>query len=249
MRRLVARSVSTVITAGLLSSPAIAQTQAQQDRIDRVSRLVVTAPMCERLGMTVDPDLPARVAEAFKKETASWGLGPQRVDQLAAESADRQTKVFNQDLENASTSAKTNTQLRNLRTVLLGYARTCVEATEDPIFANAISKPAGFTAEAAATKSTDSMLEDGGLASWQTPAIQARGSLMMLAGTCRSVIGKARSDALVSQYGRSEDPRTRGYYMKSFDLGLDDTAMKFDLAQCNRAILGFKADVAKADRR
>lgn len=238
-----------MLTAGMLGSSALAQTQAQQDRIDRVSRLVATAPMCEHLGMTVSPDLPTRVAEAFKNETAGWALGAQRVEQLAVVSADRQSKVLKRDLDTASATAKSDAQLRNLKTVLLGYARTCVEATEDPIFADSIKKPAGFTAEAAATESADSMLEDGGLASWQTPVIQARGSLMMLAGTCRSIIGKARSDALVSAYGKSEDPRTRGYYMKSFDLGLDDTESKFDLAQCNRAIRSFKADVVKADVR
>lgn len=197
MRQSVARMTFAAFTACLFGSTAHAQTQAQQGRIDRVSRLVVTAPMCERLGMSIQPDLPLRVAEAFKEETSGWALGPQKVEQLAAESSDRQTKVFSQDLEAAAGSAKTEAQLRNLRTVLLGYARTCVEATEDPVFAKVISKPAGFTAEAAATKAADSMLEDGGLASWQTPAIQARGSIMMLAGTCRSVIGKARSDALI----------------------------------------------------
>ncbi|WP_132733921.1 hypothetical protein [Sphingomonas sp. PP-F2F-A104-K0414] len=198
--------------------------------------------------MTIDRDLPAKVAEAFKAETTGWGIDPQKIEQLAAESSDRQTKLFLQDLGAEADNAKSEKQLRNLGTVLLGYARTCVEATEDLIFSKVIVKPLGFTPEGAATKSADSMLEDGGLASWQTPAIQARGSMMMIAGTCRSVIGKARSDALVSEFGKSQDARARGYYLKSFDIGLDDAEMKLDLAQCNRAIRGFRADILKEDR-
>ena len=229
--------------------PARAQTQQQQDRIDRVSRLVVTAPLCGRLGMTIDPDLPAKVAAAFKEEASGWGMDQHRLDQLEAESSDRQTKLFLRDLGAEADNAKSEAQLRNLRSVLLSYARTCVEATEDPVFSKVVTKPAGFSAAAAATMSADSMLEDGGLASWQTPAIQARGGIMMMAGTCRSVIGKVRSDALVLEYGKSEDTRARRYYLKSFDIGLDDTEMKFNLAQCNRAIAGLKADLAKARPR
>lgn len=240
---------SATFAIGLIIQPVRAQTQQQQDRIDRVSRLVVTAPLCGRLGMTIDPDLPAKVAAAFKDETSAWGMDQHQLDQLAAESSDRQTKLFLRDLGAESDNAKSEAQLRNLRSVLLSYAHTCVEATEDPIFSKVVTKPTGFSADAAATMSADSMLEDGGLASWQTPAIQARGGMMMIAGTCRSVIGKARSDALVSEYGKSEDPRARKYYLKSFDIGLDDTESKFSLVQCNRAIASYRADIAKARPR
>ena len=58
----------------------------------------------------------------------------------------------------------------------------------------------------------------------------------MLAGTCRSKIGPARSDALVKQYGQSPDPRIRSYYTKSFDEGLADPTIIDTLTGCNRAI-------------
>lgn len=249
MHASVTRLGSAALAIGLSVQLASAQTQQQQDRIDRVSRLVVTAPLCGRLGMTIDPDLPAKVAAAFKEEASGWGMDHHRLDQLAVESSDRQTKLFLRDLGAEADNAKSEAQLRNLRSVLLSYAHTCVEATEDPIFSKVVTKPAAFSADAAATMSADSMLEDGGLASWQTPAIQARGGIMMMAGTCRSVIGKVRSDALIFEYGKSEDARARRYYLKSFDIGLDDTEMKFSLAQCNRAIAGFRADLAKARPR
>ncbi len=232
----------TLTTALLLAaSPAVGQTQLQQDRLDRVAQYVVTAPACGRLGMTLDPDLPSKAAAAIKSETASWRVDPATIDQLATEAVKRQTKMFGTDLETAADNAKSDAQLRAVKGILLGYGRTCVAATTDPIFATLIVPPPGYDLENAATAAADSMLEGGGLASWQTPQIQARGDLMMLAGTCRSKIGPARSDALVKEFGKSDDPRVRNYYSRSFDEGLSDPTTISTLAGCNRAITGFRA--------
>jgi hypothetical protein len=241
--------VSGVLAIGLISQPLRAQTQQQQDRIDRVSRLVVTAPLCASMGITVDPDLPTKVAAGLKAEAAEWGMPSGRLDQLAAASADRQSKLFVQDLDTEAANAKSSAQLQKLSTILLSYGHTCVEATNDPLFSAVMQKPTGFDVERAATKFADTMLEDGGLASWQTTAIQAHGDLMMIAGTCRTVIGKARSDALVAEFGKSGDARTRDYYLKSFDTGLDDADRTFSLAQCNRMISGLRARIARVRSR
>ena len=96
------------------------------------------------------------------------------------------------DLDTAAASAKTSQQLRGIRAILLGYGHTCMEATTDPIFSKVIAAPPGYDLNNAVTLEADSILEAGGLASWQTPAVQARGDMMMLAGTCRSQIGAAR---------------------------------------------------------
>lgn len=228
------------------AAPAIAQTQAQQDRIDRVSRFAVTSPVCGRLGMTVVRDLGDQVETAFKAETSAWQVDPDIVERLKRASIDRVTKSFAIDLETASEQAKTEAELRMLRTMFVAYGRMCVEATNDPIFSRLITAPAGFDPQTAATAFADSMLEDGGLASWQTPAIRARGDMMLSAGTCRKRIGKDRSDALAAEFSRSEDARTREYYLKSFDIGLNDTEMNFTLAHCNRLIARNRIEIAKA---
>ena len=223
------------------SVPAFAQTQVQQDRLNRVAQFVVTSPTCERLGMTLDPELPTKVEAAFMAETASWQIDPATMERLKGEAISRQVAILKTDLETAAGVAKTDVQLRGVRTILLGYGRTCMAATSDPIFASLITLPAGYDLEKAATDTADTMLEAGGLASWQTARIQARGDLMMLAGTCRSKIGAARSDALVSEFGQSDDPRVRNYYSRSFDEGLSDPTMISTLAGCNRAISANRA--------
>lgn len=216
--------------------PALAQTQSQQDRLNRVARLVVTAPMCERLGMKLDPEFPTKAEAAFKGEMASWLVGPATVERLMGEAIARQGAMLKTDLDAASDEATTDVKLRGLRIILLGYGRTCMAAATDPIFSPLIVPPPGYDVEKAATDTADTMLEVGGLASWQTPRIQARGDLMMIAGICRSKIGAARSDALVREFGQSDDPRLRNYYSKSFDDGLADPTMISTLAGCNRAI-------------
>ena len=232
-----------------IGTPAFGQTQAQQDRLDRVAQFVVTAPMCERLGMKLEVDLPTKVESALKTETASWQVAPTIVEKLMGEALSRQGAMLKTDLEASVAAAKTDAQLRNIRTILMRYGRTCMAATFDPIFAKLILLPPGYDLDKAATDASDSLLVDGGLAGWQTPRIQARGDLMAVPGKCRAKIGPARPDALLNEFGRSDDPRVRAYYRKSFDDGLaDPTAIK-TLAGCNRAIQNLRLTAQNAAGR
>lgn len=217
-----------------------AQTQAQHDRLDQVARYLVTAPMCQRLGIGVDPDLPAKVDAAVAVETSSWSVEPSALSRLKSEAVSRQGAILKTDLRTAADTAKTDAQLRNVRNILIGYGRTCLAAATDKIFSTVVIAPAGYDLDKAATAAADEMLEAGGLASWQTPKMQARGDMMMLAGTCRSKIGAARSDALVREFGQTDDPRVRAYYARSFDEGLAGQTTIATLAGCNRAIAAYR---------
>lgn len=224
-----------------MATPGFAQTQSQQDRLNRIAQFVVTAPMCEKLGMTLDPELAQKAAAAVEVETAGWGIEAEQLERLQVETVKRQGAILSSDLATASSNAKSEAQLRGVKSILLGYGQTCMAATRDPIFSTLVVAPAGYDLDKNATEMADSMLEVGGLASWQTPEIQVRGDLMMLAGTCRSKIGPSRSDALVKEFGQSDAPRVRDYYSRSFDEGLADPSMIETLAGCNRAIAGFRA--------
>ena len=236
------RAVTIAFLIGI-SFPATGQTQAQQDRLNRVAQFVVTAPICEKLGMKLDPELPTKVETALSAETSSWQIDPAIVERLKREAITRQGRIFSVDLQTASDGAKTDAQLRAVKDILLGYGETCMAAKTDPIFSPLVIPPPRYDLATAANILADSMLEAGGLASWQTPRIQARGDLMMLAGSCRSKIGAARSDELVKQYGQSDSPRVRNYYARAFDEGLADPTIIETLAGCNRAIA---ANIAKA---
>lgn len=220
--------------------PVTGQTQAEHDRLNRVAQFIVTASLCGKLGMKLDPDLPTKAEATIGREAAGWNVGPAIIERLKGDAVKRQGSILKTDLEAAAAAAKTDAQLRNVRNILLGYGRTCLAAAADPIFSRLIITPAGYDPDRAATAAADEMLEAGGLASWQTPRIQARGDVMMAAGACRSKIGPARSDAIVREFGQSDDPRVRNYYARSFHEGLANPTIISTLAGCNRAIAGFR---------
>lgn len=239
-----------VLMLVLVSAPASAQTQAQQDRLEQLGRYTVTAPMCGKLGMTLAPDIETAIEPAVKAETATWGLPSSIVDRLSGEAVARQSAMLKTDLEAASAAAKTAEQLRGVKAIFLRHGETCLGASSDPLFSRFVQRPAGYDLDRAATAAADSLLEAGGLASWQTPLIQARGDLLMLAGACRHRIGPVRSDDLVKTFGRSDDPRERSYYSHAFDEGLSDTELRaLDLTQCNRAILRYRQQIARLSAR
>lgn len=238
--------LGAVTVCMIATRPAIAQSQAQQDRIDRIAQLVITAPMCQRLGMTVDPEIGTKVEAAFRAETDAWQVAPAIIESLKGAALRRHNAMLRVDLDTAVSNARTDEQLRGITTILMGYSRTCIEATRDPILSQVITTPTDYDLTSAVTAFSDSLLEDGGLARWQNPAIQARGDMMMIAGECRAQIGASRSDSLVSQFGQTDDARVRGYYRQACDLGLADTELNFTLAQCNRAITNQGNDIAAA---
>ena len=236
-----------VITAAAFALPSLsaAQTQAQQDRIDDIAKYSVTSAMCKLLGATVVANPGPALQSAMLKEAQAWGLPPSVVTQRFQASTARQGRIFGTDLTYAVDNAKTDQQLRDVKKIAVRYGTVCVAAARDPLFGKIMSLPVGFSVEGAATKYADSLLEAGGLASWQTPKIQRRGDLAMLAGACRRVIGAHQSDAIMRSYGRSEDVREREYYNSAFQSGLGDTELNFTKAQCARAINRNKAELAK----
>ncbi len=122
----------------------------------------------------------------------------------------------------------------------------CVEAAADPAAGKYLVLPAGFDLDKAVTAAVDKLLVSGGLASWQTPAIQARGDLLMAAGGCRAKIGGARSDEIYKLYSRTNDLRERAYYAEAFQHGLEDPDFaELNVAQCAQAITSFMARAAK----
>ena len=99
---------------GLSCNPAIAQSQAQQDRIDQVARFLVTAPTCEHLGMKVDPDFPTKLEAAFKIETTPWAVDAKVVERAMTAALTRQSHISEIDLKVISDNLTTDAQLRGL---------------------------------------------------------------------------------------------------------------------------------------
>jgi hypothetical protein len=230
------RSIFLSMLCLIAPSSLHAQTQVQEDRMNTLARYTVTSSVCATLGMTVDGDSGDKFTTALREETASWHVDQSVIERLMSAAFDRQGRMLQIDLQAAAEQAKSEVELRGVKAIFVRYGKICLAAAADPIFSKLIAVPAGYDLDRAATAASDELLEAGGLASWQSSDIRARGDLMMLAGACRTQIGHARSDALVQKYGASEVARVRDYYSKSFDAGLSDTELHFTLSQCDRAI-------------
>lgn len=228
---------ATILAACLAGRVALAQTQDQVDRIDQLATYTLQSAVCTQLGYRVTIDGPAFEANLAKDPELS-GLGNNAAGELYNVAIDRRSASFKIDLEKSA--APYLRDPRGLRRWYLQYARACSEIARDPSFSGLVVPPANFDAERAATEAADALLELGGLASWQTPQIQARGDLLNVAGACRGHIGAARSDAIFRRYGATDDQRVRAYYDRSFQLGMTD-GLDLSAAQCERAIRSFSA--------
>jgi hypothetical protein len=232
-----------------LSTDALAQTQAQHDRLDELAQFAVVGPMCKKLGFEIAPDFEQRIGPVVEAEIATWGGDQAQLKSASVEAVQRQSQILTTDLQFFSDHATTDQELRDIKRVLIRYGGACQRAANDRVFREFISVPAAFDLDRAAAAETDRMLEDGGLASWQTPLIAARGDMTMIAGACRHVIGPDKSDALLAKYGRSEVLRERAYYRRSFDLGMSDPELTaFTQRQCVTAITNYERKIAKMDR-
>ncbi len=216
--------------------PAFAATQAQVDRADQIAKYGMHLAVCEKLGIKLAPNAIDRMTELAREEAARWPLPKDESEALLEAAVARQGKMLRVDLDTAAAKTDSEAELRRLSHVLADLGTDCPAMLRDPIYSQVLSAPAGFDLASAAKDAADALLADGGLASWQTPEIQARGDLMMLAGVCRAQVGATRSDAIVAKYGRSDDSRERSYYLRSFDAGLSDTELQFNKTQCDRAI-------------
>lgn len=218
------------------AAPARAQTQAHIDRADQIAKYGMRLAICKKLGLTLKQGAFDLITELALAEVQTWGLQKSVSDAVLSAAVRRHGQMMKMDFGTAVAEADTAAELRRISLLLEDLGSDCPKMLVDRIYSQVLSAPAGFNLRAAARELADSMLEDGGLASWQTPAVRARGDLMMLAGACRAQIGRVRSDAIVATHGRSDVERERRYYLKSFDNGLSDTELRFTKAQCERAI-------------
>ena len=168
---------------------------------------------------------------------------PALAEEVVTQAVNLQSAIFVRKLHDRIESAKTDAELQALRNVFVDLGLTCLHATKEPVFAGLVEHPVDFDLDKAATDAIDSLLEDGGLASWQTPKIQLRGDLLYVAAACVQYIGGDRLEELRARYGRSDDARERSYYTSQIERGLVETRLPIDSDICSRFISKLESDV------
>lgn len=227
-----------------MAGPASSQTSDRFRRIDELAQYTVESVACTDLGFSLRKDEEA-LARAVEAENLAAGASAEGAKKLYEDAVARRLQTFGLDLQARKEAAfKSGNMGKALRQIFVERGEFCMRAAQDSLFARFLSQPESFDPNKAALELSDKLLEGGGLASWQTPKIQAQGDVVLIAGACRRQIGSARSDALFAGYTRTEDPRERDYYSKSFQKGLTDPDYAdLDAQQCERAIRRLKAAV------
>lgn len=236
------------LAAVALAASVGAQTPAQQARLDQLARYTLASPVCVHMGMERIGG-GEQLDAAVKAEALQLGMTPEAYSKASRSTMTRHLRNFEIDSTAfADKNTKTEAGLRNVRAFYLRYGPSCIEASQDPLFSKFLKSPPEFDLQKAAIRAADSLLEGGGLASWQTAEIQARGDLMLAAGACRRHIGPDRADRIYESYAHVPDPRERSYYVSSYDEGLQDAELDFDAVQCERLIKNLKKKAGASTR-
>lgn len=239
---------ASILVLAIAVSPgfAAAQTQAQLDRMDRVLKHGIVAPSCAKMGFQFPEDAGGKIIDRVVSDTVASGVDRRAAAQAVSDAVRRSSAVFMREMSPPSTEVGGSDEIReNAMAFALKHAQACAAAAKDPLVGSYLKAPTNFEVTRAARDVADQALAPGGLASWQTPEVQARGNLLLLAGACLRQIGTARSHALARQYGQSDDPRVRAYYAESYEGGQTNPDYQefraFHVTQCERGINSFAA--------
>ena len=177
-----------LLAAMLATVPAArAQTQAQADRIDDLTRYAMYAGACDAFGIPARDGQAEQIGALALAEAESSGLDKSKAAEFVQAAVDRHGRSLEIDFQALVEGARTGgRKLSEIAPAFRKIGENCVEAAADPAAGKYLVLPAGFDLDKAVTAAVDKLLVSGGLASWQTPAIQARGDLLMAAAGRRS---------------------------------------------------------------
>lgn len=250
-RHLTSAAGLLALAAGL-TTPAKAQPGSPAARIEEIARYSASLPACQKVGFQLGPGWMDELPNKAVSEVEGLGMSKEEADRQLAEAMRIRRSVF--DSKSSALLSGPGSSGPNFGSNVLAWlkdqSKDCVVIARDPLFAPYVRAPVSFDPAKSARTATDELIAPGGLASWQTAQIRARGDVVMAAAACRHQIGAARSDALFKQWATTTVERERAYYKTAYNLGLSsDDLQELTAAQCERAItrLGRKAGGAQGE--
>ncbi len=225
---------------------------AAYSRLDTVAGYAGSAAYCGNLGYTLADDFSSVLAGRALAETKAEGVSEETATIWVREALRRASKT--RDAEMAAYSSNLNNEAEIAATVRTMYSSLqdkCASVAADPISVGILTAGTPEELLSAKTSMEDTLLADVGAASWQTPAIWARGELLMGLGVCKNTMPRDEHDRLLAEHQpKPSDTSTEGRWMggqyvegirSSADMGLDAT-------QCRRLVSGRIAALNTATR-
>ncbi len=193
------------------------------------------------LGYTASDNFPYVLAERAIAEAKLSGVDEETAGSWASEGVKRHVASFRRDLREAQ-SGNTEAEIAaSVRAVFDILSSKCETVAADPISRGIFSAGTPEAMREARAALEDPLLAGVGAASWQTPAIWARGELLMGLGVCKNRLSREDHDHLLAEHlPASSDTSPAGRWMAGqYVEGIRSSAdMDLDATQCGRLLSG-----------
>lgn len=225
--------------AALLQTTVPPEQARAYARVDEVGSYLMATTVCSEIGWTLSDGATEQIATRVYAEQAEAGVDQATVDLWSGEILRRHSDILRTEMTRAAASFRDQGELTALADFFAGADRRCDAFASDPISVGLISSDGSAARALARQAKIDSWVEVGGLASWQTPALTAKGDLLMALGACSTVLPTARRDAMLTRHLPPAESRDRAsvYLTGQYLEGIRSAAeFAFNEVQCERLV-------------
>jgi hypothetical protein len=246
----------TAVFSALCATSAQAQVETDPvARLNQLGRLIGHTTGCEQFGFEVHNDQ----IEALANDAISIGARAGFSEELSGtylQNAMRQAmQQVQQDIKAMSAVSQEDGArfVENIHTQARKIVSACRATARDPMTQAIISNPSSSD-ETLVRNFSDEVLMPTGLASWQTPYINAGADIVQAVAACATHLTRAQSDAYVAElyapnrFSVAVEDKARAYFDFWKQKGRDGMSdLDLDATQCNR-LLTTRAAALKAAR-
>jgi hypothetical protein len=248
------RAGAVALAIQLLAGAATAAAEGDPTaQFKMLARVATESGWCRRLAYTINKPRQDQLLALVLANAVRSGQDKKTADALSARIIERE----NDDEDLWHDAASNRADANNLRPyaveVYEHHRLRCDALAEDPLGGTVIGKPSAAAAVVARRQMVDEKVELAGQASWQTPAILARGLRLQAAGMCAAQLSDAEKTRLTGGLAaatKSADPataRTARYYSNAYEAGRSEAKdAVLTKAQCDRVMAKQDAAVAAA---
>lgn len=240
------------ILAAFIQATVLPEHAAAYSRIDTLAAYAGDAALCSKLGYAVSDDFTPVLAERSLAEMQAEGVSEETATVWVNEALQRTLKARKAEMDSYTSSLDDEAEIASsVRAMYASLQAKCATIAADPISFGIITAGTPDELLTAKTAMEDQLLADVGAASWQTPAIWARGELLIGLGVCKNVMPRSEHDSLLAEHLPASSDRTSAgrWVSAQYLAGLRSFAdMDLDATQCRRLISGRISDLNSAAR-
>lgn len=246
---------TTVALVALGATSVHAQVESDPvARLNQIGRHLGRATVCEKFGFDVHNERVETLANNAVAFGVRAGFSESLSGTYIQNAMNQAMQQAQQDIEEMSEVSQEDGPrfAENINTQARKIVSACRAAANDPMTKSIISAPSSSD-ETLVHVFADEVLMPTGLASWQTPYINAGADVVQAVAVCANHLTRAQSDAYVAElYAPNRFPvaveeKARAYFDFWKQKGRESMAeLNLDATQCNRLLTGRAAKLKAA---